>query len=231
MNERKRLQKEALEALSECEGYSRFLISYFEKYLGKEILEIGSGIGNITRLLNNEERKVIPSDIDKQSLDILNSEYQQVLYLDITSKNSQELSGRFDSLVVLNVLEHIKDDLEALINMRKLLKADGKLILLVPAHLFLYSEYDKKVGHERRYSSTEIKEKLGKSGFNILKLNFVNKIGALGWLYNFKMLKRKSFPKPLIFSINAISGFIKIIDLLVPLSFGLSIICVAEKKK
>lgn len=231
MNERKKLQKDALETLSRCGKYSKLLISFFDKYLGNEVLEIGSGIGNITRLLLKEGRTVIPSDIDKESLKKLNSQYGNSIYLDITSKPPKKFIEKFDSLVVLNVLEHIKDDLGTLKNVSKLLKKDGHLILLVPSHMFLYSEYDKKVGHERRYSLVETKEKIIKSGFKILKLNFVNKIGALGWFYNFKIRKRKKFPKPLIFSINAVSKLIKIIDFLIPFPFGLSIICIAEKEK
>lgn len=231
MKERQKLQKEALEILSRCQGYSEFLVSYFERFLGKNVLEVGSGIGNITSLLVKKGRVVVPSDIDKESLKTLNLKFGNAAFLDITSEISKELIGKFDSVVVLNVLEHIKDDFEALINIKKLLKDRGKLIILVPSHRFLYSQYDKKVGHQRRYSLKELKEKLGQTGFKITKLNFVNKLGALGWFYNFKIAKRTSFPKPLIVSINAISCLIKFIDRLFPFPFGLSIICIAQKEE
>lgn len=94
MMERQKLQKEALEILSNCQGYSEFLVSYFEKYLGKNVLEVGSGIGNITCLLNKEGRVVIPSDIDKESLKILKLKFVNAAFLDITLDISKELIGK-----------------------------------------------------------------------------------------------------------------------------------------
>ncbi|RJR26074.1 class I SAM-dependent methyltransferase [Candidatus Microgenomates bacterium] len=229
MKERQKLQKEALEILSQCQGYSNLLVSFFEKHLGKSVLEVGSGIGNITRLLVKKERIVVPSDIDKQSLEKLSLQFGNALFLDIAKNPPQNLAQKFDSVVMLNVLEHIKNDLQALENVLKLLKPGGKLILLVPSHMCLYSDYDCKVGHQRRYNLREVQEKLRKVGFKIIKINYFNKLGALGWFYNFKVRKRTYFPKPFIFSMNAVSGLTQLIDKVIAFPFGLSVICIAEK--
>jgi SAM-dependent methyltransferase len=74
-----------------------------------------------------------------------------------------------DVLVMLNVLEHIEDDLRALENAFKLLKPGGSLVIEVPAGAYLYDNYDAELHHFRRYSATELKQKLLKTGFNVVR--------------------------------------------------------------
>lgn len=74
-----------------------------------------------------------------------------------------------DVLIMLNVLEHIEDDLRALQNAFKLLKPGGHLIIEVPAGPLLYDSYDAELHHFRRYSSSELYKKLKEAGFSIEK--------------------------------------------------------------
>jgi SAM-dependent methyltransferase len=74
-----------------------------------------------------------------------------------------------DVLIMLNVLEHIEDDLEALKNAFKLLKPGGFLIIEVPAGRFLYDSYDAELHHFRRYSSKELTCKLVNTGFTLVR--------------------------------------------------------------
>ena len=81
-----------------------------------------------------------------------------------------------DILVMLNVLEHIEDDLLALKNAFKLLKPGGVIIVEVPACQYLYDQYDKDLHHFRRYSQSDLCLKLEKAGF------VVDKKSHLGFL-------------------------------------------------
>lgn len=72
-----------------------------------------------------------------------------------------------DVLVMLNVLEHIEDDLAALKSAFKLLKPGGSLIIEVPAAPYLYDAYDAELHHFRRYSAVELRRKLTEAGFRI----------------------------------------------------------------
>ena len=74
-----------------------------------------------------------------------------------------------DALVMLNVLEHIEDDVGALKNAFKLLKPGGSLVIEVPAGPHLYDAYDAELHHFRRYSATELKHKLSEAGFMVVR--------------------------------------------------------------
>lgn len=74
-----------------------------------------------------------------------------------------------DVLVMLNVLEHIEDDVRALENAYKLLKPGGSLVIEVPAGPRLYDNYDAELHHFRRYSASELKQKMINAGFNVVR--------------------------------------------------------------
>jgi SAM-dependent methyltransferase len=74
-----------------------------------------------------------------------------------------------DALIMLNVLEHIEDDVGALKNALKLLKPGGSLVIEVPAGPHLYDAYDAELHHFRRYSAAELKYKLNVAGFSLAR--------------------------------------------------------------
>jgi len=74
-----------------------------------------------------------------------------------------------DIVIMLNVLEHIEDDAAALLNVFRLLKPGGYLIIEVPAGSYLYDSYDAELKHFRRYSVIELKRKLKVVGFRVLR--------------------------------------------------------------
>lgn len=82
----------------------------------------------------------------------------------------------------------MQDDLRALNNVHKILKNKGNLILVLPAFQFLYSKWDRAVGHFRRYDFKDIKEKLTTTDFSIQVNFYINAIGLLGWFLNGKIL-------------------------------------------
>jgi len=132
------------------------MVRVIEPYLGQRILEIGAGIGNISRQLPKRELLTV-SDIDETYLRLLEdafrgNELTQVIRLDLGSdEDSARVSERYDTIVCLNVLEHIRDDESALRRMRTLLAPKGRLVLLVPQYPALYGAYDRELGHFRRY--------------------------------------------------------------------------------
>jgi 2-polyprenyl-3-methyl-5-hydroxy-6-metoxy-1,4-benzoquinol methylase len=80
--------------------------------------------------------------------------------------------NHFDLIVALDVIEHIEDDFGSLESIRKHLKAHGKAIITVPAYMFLWSPFDDKNEHKRRYRRSELKKKLLAAGFKIEKLSY-----------------------------------------------------------
>ncbi len=89
--------------------------------------------------------------------------------------------GQFDSVVLINVLEHIDDDVDALVDLRELLKPGGRLCVFVPAFEGLYSDFDRRIGHRRRYRRSQLVTTFDQAGLAIIDARYVNTVGALAW--------------------------------------------------
>ena len=80
---------------------------------------------------------------------------------------------------VLYVLEHIEHDYETLVDIKQKLAKDGRLLLYVPAFNILYSKFDKKLEHKRRYSKKDLCKKIENAGYKINKVKYADSIGFL----------------------------------------------------
>jgi SAM-dependent methyltransferase len=87
-----------------------------------------------------------------------------------------------DSAICINVIEHIEDDKQALRNIRERLTPDGKLIVLVPAHPWLFNSLDEAVGHFRRYTRDTLTASLTAGGWKIEKLMYFNSFSIPAWI-------------------------------------------------
>ena len=74
---------------------------------------------------------------------------------------------------VFDVLEHIEDPTNLLREFGRVLSTDGKLVISVPAHPFLFSDYDSSIGHYRRYTVTELRRSLANAGFNLIHYQYL----------------------------------------------------------
>ncbi|MCP4247850.1 MAG: class I SAM-dependent methyltransferase [bacterium] len=96
-----------------------------------------------------------------------------------------------ETVVLVNVLEHLEDDVGALRTIAERLPAGGRVVLFVPAHEALYSQSDRAVGHYRRYSRVGIVNKLSNAGLKVLEAGHVNPLGAALWPGYSRMLGRR----------------------------------------
>jgi SAM-dependent methyltransferase len=91
---------------------------------------------------------------------------------------------------LINVLEHIDDDDGALRELSATLKPGGCLILWVPALALLYSDFDRKIGHYRRYRMAGFGAQLAGAGYEVTDIRYVNSVGALARLVMARLLHR-----------------------------------------
>jgi len=220
-----------LETMSSAKWYNRWLFSLMKKHIGKEILEVGVGIGNFTGFLS-QVGKVTAIDIDQKYIKKLQKRLgsSNVGKGDIENNTYFFRGKKFDCVVCLNVLEHIKADKKALRNIYSLLNEGGKLILLVPAHKLLYSKFDKKLGHFRRYTKIEIDMKLKEAGFKNIHIRYLNWWAAAGWLFFMKLLKSKEMPKSPVAIFDSFGKLLLLPEKILPPPFGLSVYAIAQKK-
>jgi glycosyltransferase involved in cell wall biosynthesis len=224
---------QTLTRMKKLHRYNQWIFSEFRPFLGRRVLEIGSGIGNITRFLLDRDL-TIATDVEPRYLSFLKDTFTNYRKFRIENLDISRLeTGRYqadqiDSVLCLNVLEHIEEDDRALKNMSDLLVPKGKLLLLVPSHPWLYGSLDQNLGHHRRYAREELKKKLEKAGFRVLLLKHFNRIGILGWFLNSRIVKRKRLPSFQLRIYNLLVPLFKL-EKFLPIPIGTSVIAVAEK--
>ena len=177
-----------LDAMAAADNYRRGIMRYFAPYLGRRIIEVGAGMGAFSRsLLRNAQSDelvlVEPADnlAPRLARDFAGDPRVTVVhgYLD-------RLHGRppVDSVILVNVLEHIRNDAGALRAIRDLLLPRGTLLLFVPAWPFLYGSMDRAFGHLRRYTKPVLAGLLAEAGYEIVQLRYFNSAGIphlSGW--------------------------------------------------
>jgi len=84
--------------------------------------------------------------------------------------------GSYDLVAVLDVVEHIEDDVAALAAMKSLLKPGGKILIAVPAHQWMWSAHDVVNHHHRRYSKSTLVKAIGDAGLKPTKLSYFNSL-------------------------------------------------------
>jgi glycosyltransferase involved in cell wall biosynthesis len=224
---------QTLRRMSKLQRYNQWIFSKFHPFLGRRVLEIGSGVGNITKFLLDRDL-VIATDVESQYLNLLKNNFEKykkfsVEHLDISGTEMERYrSYHIDSVICFNVLEHIEQDEKALRNIFGVLEPKGRLLLLVPSHPWLYGTLDHYLGHHRRYGKKELRNKLETIGFKIIFLKDFNRIGMLGWFLNSKILKTKRLPSFQLRIYNLLVPLFKLEEFF-PLPFGTSLLGVVEK--
>lgn len=216
-----------LESMSQAVWYNSWLLGKFKKHLGKKILEVGCGIGNFSETIS-EFGKVWSIDIETEYVK-KKKKTSHIGFGNIEAGKYFFKKQKFDSIVCLNVLEHIKDDQQALKNIYDLLNNNGYLILLVPAHQFLYGEIDKSISHYRRYSSNKLQMKIKEVGFSVISHRQLNILGALGWFFAGRVLREKVVGENKISIFNKVAPFLLPIEDIIEPPFGISLLIIAQK--
>jgi len=99
-------------------------------------------------------------------------------------------AGEMDTVICLNVLEHVEDDLQGLRNIHSVLRPGGRGIILVPNGPELFSTLDTVLGHCRRYTPQELRQKMEASGLQVEQILDFNRVSRPGWILNGRLLKR-----------------------------------------
>jgi 2-polyprenyl-3-methyl-5-hydroxy-6-metoxy-1,4-benzoquinol methylase len=194
-------QEEILWALEEkAPRYNEWLLSRALPHLGGHVLEIGAGIGTFSLLLATHGIRVSALEPDEELADVLEERASDLAGIDVLRGDIEGFAvdrpaEPFDSVICFNVLEHIPDDRAALKTMAGCLKEGGQLMLLAPAHRFLFGETDRTVDHQRRYHTSGVSRLLTDVGLEVVQLKYVNPIGAAGWFVSSRLLRRRKLSK------------------------------------
>ncbi len=222
-----------LHSLERAQRFNRWMATAIAPHVGARVMEIGAGIGNITSWLLPRDL-YLASDVNPHYLTYLKNLALGKPYLTVAEVNLERpedfepWQGRFDTVVCLNVLEHVRDPLLALRNMRSALAPGGRLILYVPQGPRLYSSLDEVLGHRCRYDRPMLERELGATGFAVEELRDFNRAGVPGWWWNGVVLKRRHFSRPQLKLFNVLVPIVRRADGLLPWQ-GLGLIAVARR--
>ncbi|WP_241392633.1 SAM-dependent methyltransferase [Rippkaea orientalis] len=224
-----------LEIAREATNWKNYFCSLIYPYLGNEVLEVGAGMGGTTKVLcKSHHKRWLCLEPDAQLASIIDDSINQK---DLPNcclvKNGTlidlESSEKFDSLVYIDVLEHIKDDIHETNLATNYLKPGGNLIILCPAHQWLFTPFDSALGHYRRYNKKTLSLVIPEY-LICQKLMYLDSIGTLASLGN-RLLLKSSQPtlQQIKFWDRVMVPLSTQIDPLIGYSFGKSILGIWQK--
>jgi SAM-dependent methyltransferase len=183
------LQDQVLEDLASAVNHRRWLCELARPYLGGDALEIGSGLGHYAETWLRMGERVTASEGSAPRAAALRARLAaapgiavRVLHAPVAE------TGDYSAVVAFNVLEHIPDDVAALRSFAGLVRAGGRVVLVVPAFGFAMSGFDRAVGHQRRYTVPALRQALEHAGLRVERIHYVNWLGLLAWVVMMKWL-------------------------------------------
>jgi SAM-dependent methyltransferase len=175
-------------AMKYAHRYQDWVFSSFRAWLRPgATLEVGSGHGRYTRLLAPLVEEVIVSDVDPLAVESIHTELaglSNIRFLVMDGIAPERIGRPVQNIVLVNILEHIKQDAEFIARCRDALAPDGVLVVFAPAFPCLYGRMDKQAGHFRRYSRAGLRALLEGQGLRVEALRYFNAVGFFGWLVN-----------------------------------------------
>jgi SAM-dependent methyltransferase len=222
-----------LEVVSEqAPNYPRWLAQMCEPHLGREVLEVGAGHGSVTQHFL-PGRHVVAVESSSSCASALRTRFKERSDIEIIECDLRDLTldRLFDSVVMINTLEHIADDVAAVARVARFLRPSGRVVLYVPAFNFLYSDYDRKVGHYRRYTKPMLAAVLTEAGLSPVELYYANVLGFPAWLIVHRLLGLDSTEGKAT-GVWDRTGTVasRWLEARVRFPFGLNLLCVAQRR-
>ena len=185
------LQLRVLEALESAHRYNAWIADLTLPYLGDDPVEIGSGIGVSAALwLDSGLPKITVSDLDPECVRRLQERFGgdprvRIAELDLGTVPE----GTYSAVVALNVIEHIASDRNALRNAARLVRPGGRVVVFVPAFPFAAGQFDRQIGHHRRYTIDTISRAFAAAKIELTSARYVNAPGLLAWFVGVRVLR------------------------------------------
>lgn len=226
-----------LKIFAHAVNWKQYYGSSISGFLGQRVLEVGAGLGETTRhLCTGQHQEWLCLEPDPEFCDTIRAKAasgQLPGFCSVHNGTTEALQGRnlhFDTILYIDVLEHIKDDCAELKRAARLLNAQGCVIVLAPAHNFLFSPFDSKIGHYRRYDRRGLRAACP-AELTLERMVYLDSVGMLASLANRLLLSQATPTQGQIqFWDSALVRMSRFVDPFVFHRIGKSILAVMRKK-
>ena len=164
--------------------YRAYQFDLIARHCGPSILEVGAGLGEFASQFRGVDRLVV-TDVDPDCVHQMEDRFAdrpEVEARQLDLQGSVTLVGEpVSTVVAVNVLEHIQQDSAALRSLATLVEPGGNIVLWVPGYMQLYGDFDRRVGHVRRYTPRTLRAAIVGAGLVCQEVRPVNLLGAVAW--------------------------------------------------
>ena len=164
--------------------YRAYQFNLVAPYVGRSLLEVGSGLGHFSEQFSGRLGYLIVSDSDPYCLGQLKEHYSgrdDVEVLELSLPGEVKTRRKVDTVVMMNVLEHISEDAQALRDLAACVEPGGSIVIWVPGYMQLYGDFDRIVGHITRYTPKTLRRTVESAGLTVEVCKPVNFIGGIAW--------------------------------------------------
>jgi SAM-dependent methyltransferase len=206
--------------------YRRYQYDLIAPHCGRSVLEVGAGLGEFATQFTDLDRLVV-TDVDPAAVVLLKGRFPDAEVGQFDLAAEARLDRPVDTAVAINVLEHFEDDAGVLALLARSVVPGGTIVVWVPAHQSLYSDFDRRVGHVRRYTPASLRQAAGRAGLGCELARSVNLLGGLAW---WAAMRRGGTQKPNPGAVGLYDRFLvpatRVADRVLPIRFGQSVLAV-----
>src|SRR5579883_75534 len=223
-----------LNSLTGTPQYLSWLTRALRPHLRDTVFEIGAGLGNMTARLMGKRLRYVAGEKDPLYLDALRNRFLRtpnVTVCRIDPDNPADFypwREQFDSALCVNLLEVVDDPKAVVASLASCIKPGGAIVLLVPQGPSLFGALDRGMEIKRRFSAAEMRSMLQALGFELQHELQINKLGALGWWFSSRILRRSRISRPALKLWDKSVWLLRRIDAILPWK-GLSLVVVARR--
>lgn len=163
--------------------YKRYQHELIRPHCGRTVLEVGAGMGEFASTFTGPDRYIV-SDLDPDCVRQMGERFADRSELEarqMEAEGTVPLDEPVDTVLALNVLEHIEDDVDALRRLAGHVRPGGSVIMWVPGYPALYGDFDRAVGHHRRYTPDTLRKAFVDAELHPRSVRPVNMLGGMAW--------------------------------------------------
>ena len=169
---------------AEQRRYRAWQLELIAPHCGPELLEVGAGLGEFSAQFSGLRRHVV-TDVDPGAVASMAARFRdrpevEARRLDLAT-GDLDIGEPVSTVVAINVLEHLEDDRGALRALARALQPGGRVVIWVPGYEQLYGDFDRLVGHVRRYTPATLQAAFEGAGLEPEVVKPVNLLGGIAW--------------------------------------------------